>query len=174
MTSSAGPVFRSASAIVCRPATASHVLRIDGYTHLSQVIGNGHSVFSSLFHAGGHSWRLMLCPNGDAIYKDHVSVFLSLQSSPYPWDGHVWARPQFSLLDRLGNPCHVLQTRAFKFTPHEPTWGLADFISRGELEKSEYYQDDCFAVQCDVSIPVLRGCRDDMVFITRNMKSAAS
>ncbi|OEL32291.1 hypothetical protein BAE44_0006691, partial [Dichanthelium oligosanthes] len=50
--------------IICKPAImGSHVVQVDGYSHLKQVIGKGEGVNSSVFHISSHNWRLALYPN---------------------------------------------------------------------------------------------------------------
>ncbi|KAF0897307.1 hypothetical protein E2562_035615 [Oryza meyeriana var. granulata] len=104
MAMAAGRILRTASAIVSKPSTGSHVLRIDGYSHLIGVARHGEYVDSCEFDAGGHTWRLLLYPNGsNQKYSSHIGVFLQLASYPGV-SGHVHARPWFSLLDRARRP----------------------------------------------------------------------
>uniref|UniRef100_A0A0D9XUD2 MATH domain-containing protein n=1 Tax=Leersia perrieri TaxID=77586 RepID=A0A0D9XUD2_9ORYZ len=44
--SSGGQILRTASSIICRQVTGSHILRIDGYSHLRRLITNGDHVAS--------------------------------------------------------------------------------------------------------------------------------
>ncbi|KAL6596672.1 hypothetical protein ACP70R_047315 [Stipagrostis hirtigluma subsp. patula] len=166
MRSSAGRALRSASAVVCKPVSGSHVLRIDGYSHLCRVIGKDEMVRSSAFDVGGHSWRIALYPNGNRLSKleQHIGVFLHLDSNPS--GERVWARPKFSVLDQLLNPGAVQDagTAGLK-TGHG--WGLPDFISKEKLETPEFLKDDSVAIQCDVAVTTVRECSDHMVFISR-------
>ncbi|KAL6909894.1 hypothetical protein ACP4OV_001553 [Aristida adscensionis] len=165
--SSAGLVLRSASAVVCKPVTGSHVLRIDGYSHLAQAVGKGDMVRSSAFAVGDHSWRLMLYPNGDSQSKlaGHIGVYLRLDSAPT--GEHVWARPSFSVLDQKGDPAHVHDAGSFCFNKHlGVSWGFPDFIAKEKLVESEYLKDDRFAIQCDVTVTTVTECRDHMAFIS--------
>uniref|UniRef100_A0A0E0RB65 MATH domain-containing protein n=1 Tax=Oryza rufipogon TaxID=4529 RepID=A0A0E0RB65_ORYRU len=88
----AGRIVRTASAIVSRPSTTSHVLRVDGYSHLVGVLQPGEHVDSCVFDAGGHSWRPQLYPNGkNKKHRDHIGVFLQLAAAgghPSDSDGH--------------------------------------------------------------------------------------
>jgi speckle-type POZ protein len=170
--SSAGRALRSASAVVCKPVTGSHVLRVDGYSHLSKVIAKDQSVKSSAFDVGGHSWRVELCPNGtsNSELDGHIGVFLCLDSHAHH---AVWASPQFSVLDQLGNPCSVRIARLSTFTKRGFTWGFPDFISKEELEKPQYLWDDSFTIQCDVAVTTVTERPDHMVFISGNAQPGA-
>ncbi|CAN6178375.1 unnamed protein product [Urochloa humidicola] len=175
LRSSAGRALRSASTVVCKPVTGSHVLRVDGYSHLTAALAKGESVKSSAFDVGGHSWRLALYPNGDinSKHEGHMAVFFRLDSDPV--GGRVWARALFSLLDQLGNPCCVHDTRRpFSIAERGASWGFPDFISKEELEKpGEYLVDDSIAIQCDVAVTTVTERPDHMVFISRNNNCGA-
>ncbi|GJM99977.1 hypothetical protein PR202_ga17124 [Eleusine coracana subsp. coracana] len=168
MASSLRRVLCSASAVVCKPVTGSHVLRIDGYSHLSKVVGNGQFVQSSVFDVDGHSWRLRLYPNGrSAEFEGRISAYLRILSEAA--GERLLATARCSILDQLGNP------RLVKETDHQwyrskkgEGWGFHEFISREDLERSEYLNDDSFVVQCDVIVTTVRERRDHMVFMSRN------
>ncbi|KAL6596673.1 hypothetical protein ACP70R_047316 [Stipagrostis hirtigluma subsp. patula] len=164
----------SASAVVCRPVTASHVLRIDGYSHLAQAMSKGERVRSSAFDVAGRRWRLQLYPNGDdhSELERHVAVYLRLDG--YPSGERVWASPKFSLLDRLGNPGVVKDAGSPGFQKRGRFWGFPDFISREELETPEYLKDDSVAIQCDVAVTTVRECSDHMVFISGTAEPVAT
>ncbi|EEC68500.1 hypothetical protein OsI_36760 [Oryza sativa Indica Group] len=176
LAAAAGRIVRTASAIVSRPSTTSHVLRVDGYSHLVGVLQPGEHVDSCVFDAGGHSWRLQLYPNGsnDQTHRSHIGVFLQLAAAgghPSDGDGRVRARPRFSLVDSAGDkpaaapPSHNAGFHSFG---HGDGWGFQSIISREELERSEYLRDDCFAIQCDVDVTTVRKCHDHPVFISQN------
>ncbi|KAF0918879.1 hypothetical protein E2562_026714 [Oryza meyeriana var. granulata] len=131
----AGRILRTASAIVSKPSTGSHVLRIDGYSHLIGVARHGEYVDSS-----------------------HIGVFLQLASYPGV-SGHVHARPWFSLLDRARRPAPSRDAGVHSFR-HGHYWGIKDFITRQEQEGSEYLRGDCFSIQCDLAVTTVRKCHD--------------
>ncbi|KAL6661494.1 hypothetical protein ACP70R_000878 [Stipagrostis hirtigluma subsp. patula] len=69
--------------VICKPVTGSCGLRVDGYSHLSRLLGTGKGVDSSAFAAGGHSWSLQLFPNGESSrFKHDIGVALRLESDP--------------------------------------------------------------------------------------------
>jgi hypothetical protein len=51
--------------------TGFHVLRVHGYSLLSEVFGKDKSIKSPAFDIGGHSWSLKLCPNSDSGDDDY-------------------------------------------------------------------------------------------------------
>ncbi|CAD6237646.1 unnamed protein product [Miscanthus lutarioriparius] len=164
---SAGQVLRSASAIVSKPVSGSHVLRIDGYSRLKEAISHGEGIESCDFDVGGHIWRLLCYPNGGHSYRCHIALYLTLVSSQ---DELIPAQSQFSLLDQLGKPALPCYVGMHKFSRGD-CWGLKDFISREELEKSEYLKDDRFAIQCNVSFTTVRKCSDNWAFISQDLRS---
>ncbi|XP_006663612.1 BTB/POZ and MATH domain-containing protein 6-like [Oryza brachyantha] len=163
----AGRILRTASAIVSKPSATSHVLRIDGYSHLAGALPCGEYADSCAFDdAGGHTWRLLLYPNGYSDeHEGHVGVFLQLTGGR----GRVRARPWFSLLDSAGKPGPSRDAGAHAFSCHGDPWGFMDFISREELEGSEYLRGDCVAIQCDLALTTVRKCHDDPVLIAQNI-----
>ncbi|CAL4948412.1 unnamed protein product [Urochloa decumbens] len=168
MRSSVGQVLRSASAIVSRPVCGSHVLRVDGYSHLKEAIRHGEFIESCDFDVGNHSWRLLWYPNGShSQFRSHIALYLKLVSDPQ--NRPVRAQSQFSLLDQLGKPVLPRDVGMFKFS-HGDSWGCKNFIRKKELEKSEYLKDDRFTIQCDVSVMTVRKCNDNWAFISQDHK----
>ncbi|CAO1945356.1 unnamed protein product [Urochloa humidicola] len=169
MRSSVGQLLRSASAIVSRPVSGSHILRIDGYSHLKEAIRNGEGIESCDFDVGDQSWRLVWHPNGiHKKFKSHIAIYLKLVSDPE--DEPVRAQSQFSLLDQLGKPLLPCDLGMRKFSPGG-SWGFKNFIRKKELETSEYLKDDRFTIQCDISVMSVRKCRDNWAFISQDHKS---
>lgn len=170
LRSSAGQVLRSASAIVSKPQSGSHVVRIDGYSHFKEALCHGESIESCDFDVGGHIWRLLCYPNGShSKYRSHIALYLKLVSSSN--DELVRAQSQFSLLDQLGKPVLPRDVGMHKFSDGDRC-GLKDFISREELEKSGYLKDDRFAIQCNVSFTTVRKCSDNWAFISQDLRSS--
>uniref|UniRef100_K3XPR5 MATH domain-containing protein n=1 Tax=Setaria italica TaxID=4555 RepID=K3XPR5_SETIT len=135
---SVGQVLRSASAIVSRPLSGSHILRIDGCSHLKEAIRHGEGTESCDFNVGDHTWRLLCYPNGsNSKCRRHFAVYLKLVSDTED--------------EPLGKPVLLRDVGMHKFT-HGDSWGFHDFICRKQLEKSEYLKDDRFAILCNVSI----------------------
>ena len=65
------------------------------------------------------------------------------------------ARAKFDLLDRDGKPLpsHTRTTTLREFYPGDVGYGIAEFVKREFLEKSEHLTNDCFKISCDVIIP---------------------
>ncbi|CAL4917832.1 unnamed protein product [Urochloa decumbens] len=138
--------MKTASAIVAVTESGQHVLRIDGYSHTTDV-PTGSDIKSAHFRVGGHSWRVSYYPNGlSSAWSDYVSLFLKLDDDV---PNGVRVRHTFSLLDRDGKPVPYF-TNAGKriFTD----WGTSAFIRRSDLEKSEHLQGDSFTILCDVTV----------------------
>ncbi|KAL5197300.1 hypothetical protein ABZP36_000812 [Zizania latifolia] len=70
------------SAIVAEVVSVSHVIKIDGYSRIKELIENGKYVSSIPFSVGGNSWIITFYPNGNAKEsEDYLSFFLSLDST---------------------------------------------------------------------------------------------
>ena len=92
----------SASAIVAKAVTGSHVLKIEGYS-LTKGLGNGEFISSSTFVVGGHRWLIRYYPHGyGSDNAGWITFFLVLHHS----DGTSLKaiRFKFSLLDEMGEP----------------------------------------------------------------------
>ncbi|XP_025813148.1 uncharacterized protein LOC112890480 [Panicum hallii] len=124
------------SAVVCKPVTWSCMLRIDGYSHLSQLLANRERVESPAFDVGHLSWCLRLFRNGDTTEsRSHIAVYLRLESNPS--GERVSARAKFSVLDRHGNPAgFVHDTVSRNNFKRGHSWGCSKWIAREELERS--------------------------------------
>ncbi|GJN20648.1 hypothetical protein PR202_gb08048 [Eleusine coracana subsp. coracana] len=142
------------SAIVANTASASHVLKIDGYSR-TKGLATGVHLRSCSFAVGGHSWHIAYLPNGDCLERaDYISIFLVLDDAP-PVAGPVLAQFTMSLLDRGGKPVpsHAKTISMTQFAGPGASWGFTSFIKRDTLEKSRnLLKDDCFSVRCDVSV----------------------
>ncbi|OEL25585.1 hypothetical protein BAE44_0013397 [Dichanthelium oligosanthes] len=101
------------------------------------------------FRAGGRTRHISYRPMGSSHRLDNtdsVSFYLALDDIV---DEPVMAQASLSLLDQDGMPVHdyTLSTRVNNSsTSIDRTFGYERFIGREELERSEYLEDDCFAV----------------------------
>jgi speckle-type POZ protein len=144
----------SRSTVTTIAAQAYHVLKINGYSNTLEA-GRHHALSSCPFSAGGHTWHVSYYPNGGRdSNKNCISIFLVLKDIVTEED--VMAKVTFSLLDRYGNPVpsytYHTQLRNFSTSPSRAK-GFENFIRRDELERSEYLNDDCFAVAVHVIVP---------------------
>uniref|UniRef100_A0ACD5UT23 Uncharacterized protein n=1 Tax=Avena sativa TaxID=4498 RepID=A0ACD5UT23_AVESA len=89
----------SASAIVAKAASGSHVLKIDGYSR-TVGLGTGKFITSRSFEAGGHRWCLRYYPDGDYRHSSNHSISCLDPSEA----GEVRAQYKISLLDKEGQP----------------------------------------------------------------------
>ncbi|XP_072980593.1 BTB/POZ and MATH domain-containing protein 1-like [Typha angustifolia] len=86
----------------------------------------------------------------------YISLVLSLVSAATD----VRAMFTFTLLDRSGNPMHVQQKRVvhnFRWKGFQ--WGYMRFISKTDLEKSDYLYEDCLTIKCEID--VITACRTE-------------
>ncbi|XP_012704466.2 BTB/POZ and MATH domain-containing protein 2 [Setaria italica] len=156
-TMSAEPAFTT-SAIVASTASASHVLKIDGYSR-TKGLAVGVHLRSCSFHVGGHSWHLAYLPNGDCVERsDYISIYLVLDGTApgTAGGGPVLAQFSISLLDRAGKPAptYTRTGTTNQFSAPGAHWGFPGFIRREVLEKSRHLnlKDDSFCVRCDVTV----------------------
>ncbi|BAF26585.1 BTB/POZ and MATH domain-containing protein 1 [Oryza sativa Japonica Group] len=142
------------STVTTIAAQAYHVLKINGYSNTLKA-GRHHPLSSCPFSAGGHTWHVSYYPHGCRdSNKDCISIFLVLED--IVTDEDVMAKATFSLLDRYGNPVpsYTYHTKLRNFsTSSGRARGFENFIRRDELERSEYLNDDYFAVAAHVIIP---------------------
>ncbi|CAL4991292.1 unnamed protein product [Urochloa decumbens] len=138
----------SMSSITTATVTGSHVLRINGYSE-SRAFSVGSFCTSSMFMVGGHRWFLRYHPNGfNEETSDCISFFLVLSGST-----SVRAEFMFSLLDPEGGQVHKKYTTCpVAFHGSRTIWGFPSFVKREDFEKSNYLQDNCFRIVCDITV----------------------
>jgi speckle-type POZ protein len=154
--SSSEPAFTT-SAIVANTESASHMVKIDGYSR-TKGLATGVHLKSCSFIVGGHSWSLAYLPNGDCAERsEYISMYLVLNGvAPGTGGGPVLAQFSISLLDRAGKPAPTY-TRTGTTTPYVGPgahWGFPGFIRREALEKSRHLnvKEDSFSVRCDLTV----------------------
>ncbi|CAL4924972.1 unnamed protein product [Urochloa decumbens] len=158
MSSSGEPALTN-SAIVASTASASHVLKIDGYSR-TKGLATGVHLRSCSFRVGGHSWHLAYLPSGDIPERsDCISIYLVLDGvapGTVGGGGPVLAQFSISLLDRAGRPAptYTRSGTTNQFNGPGAHWGFPSFIRREVLEKSRHLnlKDDFFSVRCDVTV----------------------
>ncbi|KAF8720549.1 hypothetical protein HU200_023805 [Digitaria exilis] len=155
MSSSAEPSLTT-SAIVPTTASASHVLKINGYSRTKGLV-TGARLRSCSFLAGGHSWHLAYLPNGRPALpngdcperSDYISFYLVLDGIA------VLAHFSIALLDRAGKPAPTYTKVGVtnQFGGPGAHWGFGNFIRREVLEKSRHLnvREDSFCVRCEVT-----------------------
>jgi speckle-type POZ protein len=143
----------SASAIVAKAASGSHILKIDGYSRTTGI-GVGRFITSRSFEIGGHRWCLRYYPDGDISYYNAswISILLCLDPSEA---GEVRALYKISLLDQEGHPVASFVTESqtcITFTGKGVSHGSHQFITKGGLQNPLYLKDDAFRVRCDITV----------------------
>ncbi|KAG8099837.1 hypothetical protein GUJ93_ZPchr0013g36858 [Zizania palustris] len=142
----------SSSTIVAEAVSGSHVIRIDGYSRIKELIENGKCVSSIPFSVGGNSWIIRFYPNGrDKQSEDYLSFYLSLDSD---CDKDVKAMFSFELLDKNGGPV-TLYSRTSLINTFESKgwgWGYNMFMKEMEMEGSAHLRDDSFDIKCEVTV----------------------
>jgi speckle-type POZ protein len=148
----------SASTIVTRQATGSHVLRIEGYTRVSKMVGNGEIKTSDKITVGGQDWRINCYSNGSCYSwkhrESHIVLLVKHESQTNPMDGEeATIMFQASILDQAGMPSYtrtITEVRPYgKLSP----FGWHDFISHKELHhhQEKYLNDGCLTILCDIT-----------------------
>ncbi|GJN25546.1 hypothetical protein PR202_gb13388 [Eleusine coracana subsp. coracana] len=146
---SSAPEELSASAIMAETVSGSHVLTIDGYSQTKELFGTGEYTTSRPFTVG-------YFPNGkEAANADCVSIYIKLEKDSRDFK----ARVKFSLLDKDGDPVPRYSCprgsgsgKVWTFNDNQLVIGSSAFIQRTALEASDYLQDDCFRIRCDVFV----------------------
>ncbi|TVT98204.1 hypothetical protein EJB05_56523, partial [Eragrostis curvula] len=126
----------TSSAIVAEAVSGSHILKIDGYSRIKELLQNGTYVKSVTSSIGGHNWTIRYYPNG---YKkedtDFISLFLDLDSSV-----------EKDVKTRMMHRCR--HTTSSVLCTHSQTK-----VGPGAmLEGSAHLKDDCFTVNCVISV----------------------
>ncbi|KAF7017911.1 hypothetical protein CFC21_031264 [Triticum aestivum] len=144
----------SASAIVAKGATGSHVLKIDGYSRMKGLY-IGKFITSRSFQVGGHRWCLRYYPNSrDFVrYAGWISIVLCLDPSEV---GEVTAEYKISLLDKKGRPVprFVRESKTLTFSGKQEPHITDSYhlITKAELGSLPYLKDDAFSVRCDITV----------------------
>ncbi|VAH84248.1 unnamed protein product [Triticum turgidum subsp. durum] len=148
MSAAAGKPSRSASAIVASTVSGYHLLKVDGYSR-TKGVPTGERIKSRPFTLGGHRWHIEYYPNGQKPeYAEYISVFLNLDASVAT---AVKAQQKFSFADEETNQAPSLISTVNSYSSQQG-WGVATFIKRADLEKSEHLKDDSFTIRCDIIV----------------------
>uniref|UniRef100_A0A0E0G5F8 MATH domain-containing protein n=1 Tax=Oryza nivara TaxID=4536 RepID=A0A0E0G5F8_ORYNI len=92
----------SSSVIATETTSASHVIKIDGYTVTKDLMENGEFVSSIPFSVGDFLWNVRYYPNGNCSKNaDYLSFSVFLESH---WAEDVKAKFSFKLLDTNNKP----------------------------------------------------------------------
>ncbi|CAN6241342.1 unnamed protein product [Urochloa humidicola] len=145
----------SASTIAVTASTGCHVVKVSDYSQTKLLTGNGKHIKSAEFREAGHTWRILCYPDGyHEGLAGHVALYLELAGEEST-DVHV--EYQFSLVPhgQLTRAPHCGRIRSdrriFGSKCADNCFGFDDFMEREELEKSEYLNDDCFYIRCDIT-----------------------
>ncbi|XP_042508639.1 protein RESTRICTED TEV MOVEMENT 3-like isoform X2 [Macadamia integrifolia] len=112
------------------PDTCNHTWKIENFSALF-----AESLFSEVFTAGGHKWRVNLWPKGHGEQKGKsLSLFLELNdySTLLPGQG-VYVEAQLRVLDQV-NGKHMEKKMQHWFYDSSKDWGWAMFLSLNSLK----------------------------------------
>ncbi|KAK3124403.1 hypothetical protein QOZ80_7BG0586060 [Eleusine coracana subsp. coracana] len=139
--------------------TGHHMLKIEGYSRLKKMYGNGSALLLPEFEAAGHTWKIHFYPNGereedagfvsvyhqltDADRDAHVLVEYDLALVHHQHDGTAVPPPSQYKVHRIVHGFHHFKKR-YK-------WGYPKFISHKRLEGSDFLKDDSLAVHYKIS-----------------------
>ncbi|KAK4491290.1 hypothetical protein RD792_002026 [Penstemon davidsonii] len=139
----------------------SHTLEIQGFSS-TKGMGVGKYISSDTFFVGGHLWQIIFYPNGKNVDKNGGDIYVSFDIAKVSKsEEDVDACFEYVLLDQSGNKWHKEDTKFIigpymsgPFTLKDGTnqWGYPWFYKRTELETSQFIKDDCFTIQCTVSV----------------------
>ncbi|KAL8501617.1 hypothetical protein ACS0TY_020941 [Phlomoides rotata] len=120
-----------------RNISPQHLLvRIEGFSLLSE---NGIRRYESReFESGGHTWKLVICPDGDEsnkhVYGDHVSVYVCMvETDSLPVDWEVNAMFSIFLFNHILDNYTCYRGKVQRFHAMNPKWGFPNLISKNSL-----------------------------------------
>ncbi|CAO2188887.1 unnamed protein product [Urochloa humidicola] len=157
MSTKAAEVTVSAAAATVA-ATKCHMFKIEGYKRIKTMYGNGRSIDSCGFEAGGHTWRIQFFPDGSrSDNAAWVSLVLKLEDDDAAAgnnDDKVLIEFQFSLVSHRDKPARKPYGKTYTASLNKArkAFGCGCFIRRDDLEKSEFLRDDCLAIRCDITV----------------------
>uniref|UniRef100_A0A0D9VF92 Speckle-type POZ protein n=1 Tax=Leersia perrieri TaxID=77586 RepID=A0A0D9VF92_9ORYZ len=139
------------SVITAETVSGSHVIKIDGYARIKELMEKGEGVSSIPFSVGGYTWIIKYYPNGNCSENaDYLSFGVSLISASLK---DVKAKFGFKLLDTNGKPVKSVNFISPTHTFNKNSlWGYSKLIGKMRLEGSPYLKDDSFTVQCDLTV----------------------
>ncbi|CAL5011284.1 unnamed protein product [Urochloa decumbens] len=154
MAPSQRPAKRTESTCTTETERGTHAFRIVGYS-LQKGIGRGKFIRSANFAVGSYDWAIRFYPDGDdsEVSEGYVSVYLELRSK----DTEARALFDFMLVDQdTGMSKSISSARTVYLfrsgASDKPSWGFPNFMKRIELEASQYLQQDCLVIDCDVTV----------------------
>ncbi|KAK4491292.1 hypothetical protein RD792_002028 [Penstemon davidsonii] len=131
-------------------------------------MGVGKYISSDIFFVGGHLWQIRFYPNGKNVDKNGGDVYVSFDIAMVSKsEEDVDACFEYVLLDQSGNKWHKEDTKFIigpymsgPFTLKDGTnqcvhQDLCLYIVNIDellLETSQFIKDDCFTIQCTVSV----------------------
>ncbi|CAO2179744.1 unnamed protein product [Urochloa humidicola] len=142
-----------------RPVDACfHEFRLD--YEQTKDLAPGHPIYSDPFSAGGHKWRIICFPRGNAVSHNgkYLSMFVELVSKGSKPNG-VSAIFEAFLMDKDGEPSSTVakRTRVHQFEQYDD-WGWSHLVSQTNLV--DYVTEGHIRIICgimvvnDSSIPV--------------------
>jgi speckle-type POZ protein len=152
-----GREFLSASTVAMGQESGSHVLQIENYTQVREMVANRVAVESSTFEVGGHDWQIECYPNGCTKRPGgSISLFLRRTSGAKEsffctGSAAVTATIKFSVLDQYGNPSHTKTSPPRRFSSGDD-WGWTVFMTNDDLEKEKLLKDGCLFLLCDLTV----------------------
>ncbi|KAK3119172.1 hypothetical protein QOZ80_9BG0715100 [Eleusine coracana subsp. coracana] len=144
--------------------TATHLLRVHGYSTIEKNLPNGSCIASPPFHAGGHTWTLEFYPKGHAeSTSTHPSItlrhkglsFLGIIGNSMLGDSAgAMASHRVSFLDHEGNMVYSYSVKPQHYDQHG-AFRWSD-VMRIEAEKHRkklrLEEKDCIFVKCEVTV----------------------
>lgn len=130
-------------------------MHIDSYKEATKLAANGMNIKSPKLDAGGHSWHILVYPNGRLPgTTDSMSLFLQLADAPDD-GGYVKFEYQFMLEIHSGDSHGLEFMSGGVVAAANKRWnahGFERFVSREDLGKRGFVKADRFQIRCDVIV----------------------
>lgn len=112
-------------------------------------------LYSDVFVAGGHKWRLLLFPKGNNV--DYISLYLDVpehQNFPIGWTR--FAHFNLAIMNQVDRNHSVKKDTQHQFNVRESDWGFTSFMSLQDVydPSKGFLVGDRLLVEADVTVRV--------------------
>ncbi|KAL1825771.1 hypothetical protein ACET3Z_012549 [Daucus carota] len=140
------------------PQPADYLFKVESFSLLEK---NGiERIESKTFEAGGHEWKIVVCPSvRNASDGDYLSIYLLLASDSRK---EVNAIFRFFVFDQIRDWCLLVKGKSKRFDWVKNEWGYRNFISIDDLTDPShgYIVDDTCLFGVEVFVSQSSGLRE--------------